>query len=241
MQKLILFVSISFLFGSNAFASNSKPYEFIFGLIETLEYCQMLLDEDQTKDENFVDMMSKSMRRIGYLENGKKTIQPYLNDNDRYISSPSKGINAAMDVLIEGQNKVIQKLRVLSNVTKSEQLKEVQKDFQYEVAQILTKNIEAWKIIANAVMITWPVFINYAKENDTKVSFKISDKERKTLIQEIDNRFGKTLAKYRKYRKLVEAGKKGNPDDQTTLIVSVSALRTLLIADTYEQREKMDV
>jgi secreted Zn-dependent insulinase-like peptidase len=177
---------------SAAEAKDSKEYTFMMTIINTLECLQSVVDEDAKEGDSLTEMMSKAMVRNNRLKDAKSTIDPYSKSKDRVINVVVKGFNLGMDLLTDGNNQLIKNVRKLSNAQKAEDLK----DFQYEAAKILTQNREAWEAIGKSAALTWPVYIEYAKtENPTgAIPFKISDKERKALIKEIDHMFGDKLA-----------------------------------------------
>jgi hypothetical protein len=192
------------------------------------------MEEDAKEGDSLTEMMSKAMVRNNRLSDAKSTIKPYSKSKDRVISVVVKGFNVAIDLLVDGNNQLIKNVRKLSNAQRTEDLK----DFQYEAAKILTKNREAWEAIGKSAALTWPVYIEYAKtENPTgPVPFKISDKERKALVKGIDRMFGDKLDKFYQHRAAVEAGREGNPKDQTWVIFGVYGIKKMLSGETYEDQ-----
>jgi secreted Zn-dependent insulinase-like peptidase len=221
---------------SAAEAKDSKKYTFMMTIINTLECLQSVVDEDAKEGDSLTEMMSKAMVRNNRLKDAKSTIDPYSKSKDGVINVVVKGFNLGMDLLTDGNNQLIKNVRKLSNAQKAEDLK----DFQYEAAKILTQNREAWEAIGKSAALTWPVYIEYAKtENPTgAIPFKISDKERKALIKEIDHMFGDKLEKFYQHRAAIESGREGNPKDQTWVVFGVYGIKKMLSGETYEDQRR---
>lgn len=238
MRKiLIILISILF-FVSIAEAKESKEYTFMKTVVNTLECLQLVLEEDSKEGNNLTEMMSRAMISNNRLKEAKNRIKPYSRSKDEVISTVVKGFNVGIDLLIDCNNRFIKNVRKLSNAQKVEDLK----DIQYDAAKIKTQNREAWETIGKSATLTWPVYIKYAKtENPVgAIPFKISDKERMALIDEIDSMFGDQLNKFYQHRIAVERGEKGNPEDQTWLIFGVYSIRKMLSGETYEEQKKND-
>jgi hypothetical protein len=155
------------------------------------------------------------------------------------ISVVVKGFNVGIDLLIDGNKQIIKNVRKLSNAQRTEDLK----DFQYEAAKILTQNRGAWEAIGKSAAFAWPVYIEYAKtDNPTgPIPFRISDKERKSLIKEIDRMFSDKLDKFYQHRAAVESGREGNPKDQTWVVFGVYGIKKMLSGETYEDQKINDL
>ena len=207
-------------------------------VINTLDCLQSVEEENAKDGDNLIEMMSKAMMRNNRLTDAKNSIKPYSKSKDQVISVVIQGFSVGIDLLIDGNNKLIKNVRKLSNAQKEEDLK----DFQYEAAKILTQNREAWEAIGKSAALTWPIYIEYAKtENPTgPIPFKISDRERKILIKELDRMFGHKLEKFYQHRAEFENGQEGNPKDQTWLIFGVYGIRKMLNGKTYEEQNKND-
>jgi hypothetical protein len=238
MRRVILTAFIVCFFVSTAEAKDSKEYTFIMTIINTLECLQSVMDEDAKEGDSLTEMMSKAMVRNNRLKDAKSTINPYSKSKDRVINVVLKGFNVGIDLLTDGNNQLIKNVRKLSNAQKTEDLK----DFQYEAAKILTQNREAWETIGKSAALTWPVYIEYAKnENPTgAIPFKISDKERKALIKKIDHMFGDKLEKFYQHRAAVESRREGNPKDQTWVVFGVYGIKKMLSGETYEDQRRDD-
>lgn len=237
-KKAILISFIILFLYSSVEAKDSKEYSFMLTVINTLDYLQSVEEENAKEGDDLTEMMSKAMMRNNRLTDAKNSIKPYSKSKDQVISVVIQGFSVGIDLLIDGNNKLIKNVRKLSNAQKEEDLK----DFQYEAAKILTQNREAWEAIGKSAALTWPIYIEYAKtENPTgPIPFKISDKERIILIKELDRMFGHKLEKFYQHRAAVENGREGNPKDQTWLIFGVYGIRKMLNGKTYEERNKND-
>lgn len=237
-KKAILISFIILFLYSSVEAKDSKEYSFMLTVINTLDYLQSVEEENAKEGDDLTEMMSKAMMRNNRLTDAKNSIKPYSKSKDQVISVVIQGFSVGIDLLIDGNNKLIKNVRKLSNAQKEEDLK----DFQYEAAKILTQNREAWEAIGKSAALTWPIYIEYAKtEKPTgPIPFKISDKERIILIKELDRMFGHKLEKFYQHRAAVENGREGNPKDQTWLIFGVYGIRKMLNGKTYEERNKND-
>jgi hypothetical protein len=238
MRGVILIAFMVCFLVSAAEAKDSKKYTFMMTIINTLECLQSVVDENAKEGDSLTEMMSKAMVRNNRLKDAKSTIDPYSKSKDGVINVVVKGFNLGMDLLTDGNNQLIKNVRKLSNAQKAEDLK----DFQYEAAKILTQNREAWEAIGKSAALTWPVYIEYAKtENPTgAIPFKISDKERKALIKEIDHMFGDKLEKFYQHRAAIESGREGNPKDQTWVVFGVYGIKKMLSGETYEDQRRDD-
>jgi secreted Zn-dependent insulinase-like peptidase len=238
MRKVILIAFMACFLVSAAEAKDSKKYTFMMTIINTLECLQSVVDENAKEGDSLTEMMSKAMVRNNRLKDAKSTIDPYSKSKDGVINVVVKGFNLGMDLLTDGNNQLIKNVTKLSNAQKAEDLK----DFQYEAAKILTQNREAWEAIGKSAALTWPVYIEYAKtENPTgAIPFKISDKERKALIKEIDHMFGDKLEKFYQHRAAIESGREGNPKDQIWVVFGVYGIKKMLSGETYEDQRRDD-
>jgi hypothetical protein len=238
MKRAVLITFVVFFFGSAAEAKDSKEYTFMMTIINVLECLQSVMDEDATEGDGLTEMMSKAMIRNNRLTDAKNIIKPYSKSKDDVVNIVVKGFNVGIDLLIDGNIQFVKNARKLSNAQRTEDLK----DIQYEAAKILTQNREAWEAIGKSAVLTWPIYIEYAtSENPTgPIPFRISDKERKTLITRIDGMFSDKLDRFYQHRAAVESGREGNPKDQTWVIFGIYGIKKMLSGETYEDQKKND-
>jgi len=238
MKKTVLIISMFFFFLSAGEAKDSKEYTFMMAVINTLGYLQTVLDTEDKEGDNPTKIMSQAMLRNHRLTDAKITINAHSRSKDSDIRVVIQRFNVGIDLLMDGNYKLIKNVKKISNASKQDDLR----NFQYEAAKIQAQNQEAWETIGKSASLTWPIFIEYAKTENPSgpIPFKIAPKERKNLIKEIDRMFSYKLNKFYQYRAAVESGREGNPNDQTWIIFCVYGIRKMLSAETYEEQMKRD-
>jgi hypothetical protein len=201
-------------------------------VIQSLNYCQWSMDYEADEKDDLTGVMSKTMTRNNRLENAKNSIKNYLDDKNEIVKTISKGMTLGIDLLIDSNNKMIEKIRGMSNLDEK-----ALRDVEYDFARIGAQNKEGWQAIGLSAAWVMAVFAEFGKTENPKgkIPFKISDKERQYLRTEIEKLFKDRLKRFENYRSLQKAGKEGDPNDQTWLIVTVDRIKQTLSVETYEE------
>jgi hypothetical protein len=201
-------------------------------VIQSLNYCQWSMDYEADEKDDLTGVMSKTITRNNRLENAKNSIKNYLDDKNEIVKTISKGMTLGIDLLIDSNNKMIEKIRGMSNLDEK-----ALRDVEYDFARIGAQNKEGWQAIGLSAAWIMAVFAEFGKTENPKgkIPFKISDKERQYLRTEIEKLFKDRLKRFENYRSLQKAGKEGDPNDQTWLIVTVDRIKQTLSVETYEE------
>jgi hypothetical protein len=223
-----------------SFADNtkaSKEFSFVFAVLSSLHYCnwarEYALQLESTS--NMVETMTNLMTQNAKFEQAKAMVADYSHEKEERYSTTSKGMVVGMEMHIEANNTTLDMLRRVSNSDLS-----ALKNFDYEAAKINDKHKQAWEMLSTASMfVIYSIVQPAASSNPTgQVPFRISERERVELLQQLDKLFADDLKKYYAYRGSVKKGLKGNPNDQTWVIFAVDRIRDTLSAKTYEEGMK---
>ncbi len=233
MRKIILLAVCFICCFSLLLAENSKEFSVIWRLVDSLYSLDWGSSYEMTETDELSQMMTKLMNQNSKYEVAVRSMQEYINDKDEYISAISKGIVGGALSLVEANNKALDRLRKMSNFEK-----EGFKDVEYMIAETNAQKKKAWEAILLSAGWSMPIIEEYpAKtENPTgKIPFKIPEKERKLLVQRIDELFAEKLKRYKNFLELSRQGKETNPNDSTYIIAGVEKIREYLVAETYER------
>ena len=237
MKKILMFfICLIFCF-SFSYAETSKEFSVIWSLVDSLHLLDWGSSYELTGTDELSQMMTKLMNQNSKYEDAARAMQEYVNDNNEYISAITKGIVGGGLSLVDANNKILGKLRKMSNLEK-----EGLQDVEYTIAETNAQKKKAWEAIILSAGWSLPIIEEYpAKvENPTgKIPFKLSEKERQLLVNRIDEMFAEKLRRYANFLELAKQGKETNPDDSTYIIAGVQRIRDMLTTETYEEaREK---
>lgn len=211
-------------------ANGTKAYRVMNDVINSSMDLATVSDYEPSANDSPSDMMFKCIMRKDKFISARSKLAKYERDGDKVVKQISEVICSGVDVLIGVNGKSLEILRGLSNHDEK-----YLKDFDYQMAQMRADNKAAWEVIGKGLTMSWPIFVEFKKtENPTGLlPFKITNEERQKLIKKIDDFFAPMLNRYYAYRATVDQGGKGNPADQTWLIVGIDEIRKILVKDSY--------
>ena len=240
MKKIFLLL-ICFIFCySLVFAEISKEFSFIWSLLDALHFLDWGSSYELSEsDKEIHQMLTKLMNQNAKYEDAANSMKKYINEKDEYISLVAQGINGGALGLISANNKIIDKLRKLSNYDP-----EGFKDVDYTIAETNVEKKKAWEVILISAGWSLPIIMEYPSKIENpigKIPLKISDKDREILIKRIDELFAEKLKRYKNFLELSQQGKETNSQNSTYIIAGVEKIREYLVTETYEEakaREK---
>ncbi len=139
--------------------------------------------------------------------------------------------------MVDANNKMLDKLRKMSNLEE-----EGLKDSEYTIAETNAQKKKSWEMILLSAGWSLPIMMEFSEtgKQTGKIPFKLSDEERKMLVNRIDELFGKELERYRKALELYKQGKETDPNDTNYIIAGVDRIRGNLTTETYEEAKAKD-
>jgi len=225
----------------------SELFVFTSDLLQAAHQCAWARDNyDLTGFEESTEMMTTIMNQSARFEKGSAILEKYLqetnkNSNDiikQAIFAMAFSVVSAIEIHVATNTDRLEMLRKISNGDMT-----VTQDFNYKLAQLVSAQEQAWEMMSMAIARAFPLVLVELKEDakptDT-VSFVISERERKSLLEMIDRLFGDELKRFSEYRELAEKGIQGNPDDQTWLIFAISRVHYYLTAEKYQDLDTED-
>lgn len=232
MKKIFLVIICLLLPFVSAFGSESKEFSVIWSLVDSLHSLDWGSSYELTESDEVSQMMTKLMNQNSKYEFAATCMQKYINDKDEYISTVSTGIVGGVLGLVDANNKVIDKLRKMTNFEK-----EGFTDVEYTIAETNAQKKKSWEMITLAAGWSMPLIMEFAKnENPSgKIPFKLSEKERQLLVKRVDELFAEKLKRYKSFLKLSKQGKETDPNDSTYIIAGVERIKEYLTTETYEE------
>lgn len=187
MRKIIL-LEVCFIFCfSLLLAENAKEFSVIWNLVDSLHFLDWGSSYEMTENDELSQMMTKLMNQNSKYEDAARSMREYINDKDEYISTISKGIVGGVLSLVDANNKILDKLRKMSNLEE-----EGLKDVEFTIAETNAQKKKAWEAILLSAGWSMPIIEEYPAKTENpmgKIPFKIPEKERKLLVQRIDELF----------------------------------------------------
>lgn len=232
MKKLILSLFLSLVLAVNVFGSEQKEFSVLWSLIESLHLLDWGASYEISQTDDLSQMMTKLMNQNSKYKSASDIMLQYANEKDEVISVVSKGIIGGALGLVDANNKILDKLRKMSNLDE-----EGLKDVEYTIAETNTQKKDSWEMILVSAGWSLPLIMEWAKsENPTgKIPFKLSEKDRKLLVNRIDELFGDGLKRYKNFIELSKQGKETNSNDSTYIIAGVEKIRGNLTTETYDE------
>lgn len=237
MKKIILIVFCLFL-PITANCSDSKEFSVLWSVLASLHLLDWGSSYEIDENDDMIEMMTKLMNQNSRYQDAARTVEDYINDKDKYISAVTKGIRTGALILVDTNNKILMKMKKTSNNEE-----EGFQDLEYDVAETNAMKKRAWEGILLSAAWTMPIFLEFPKEGEVptgKIPFKISEKDRKLLINRIDELFSEKLKKYKTFNENTKQGKEANPNDSTYIISGVKRLRDYLAVETYEEAKALE-
>lgn len=211
----------------------TKAFNFAFSVLTALHYCNWARDYAvQFRDSSdMYEMMTNLMTQNNKFGLAQSAIANYVGDSDEDIDTVSKGVALAIDMHIDANDKILQKLKKIGagDLTVAENIK-------YEMAEIDSQHKQAWELLLRSSAFILGVLVEPAKSNHPAgpIPFKIPEQEKMALLKYLDDLFGGDLKRYYAYREAARKGLKGDPNAQTYVIFAVDHIRGALVPKTYE-------
>lgn len=238
MKKLTIIFCFIFLSFSFVNADSSKNLSFIWNLLDALHSLNWGSSYEVMEGDDITQMLTKFMNQNSKYNVAAKLMKGYIDEKDEFISMVAKGIVKGTLSLVDANDKIISKIRKISNDDP-----EGFEDVEFTIAETNVQKKEAWEVILLAAGWSMPVIIEFPKnDNPTgKIPFKISEKEKEILIKRINKLFKEKLERYHNFLSLSKQGKETNPADSTYIIAGVDKIKQYLTTETYEQAEMLEL
>lgn len=232
MRKILTAITCLLLSSTLVYGESSKEFSVIWSLVDALHSLDWGSSYELTETDEMSQMMTKLMNQNSKYELSANSMEKYIKDNDEYISTISEGIVTGALGLVDANNKIIDKLRKMTNFEE-----EGLKDVEYTIAETNAQKKKCWESILLSAGWSMPIIMKFSEtDNPTgKIPFKISEKERQMLVQRIDEMFSEDLKRYKNFLELSKQGKETDPADSTYIISGVERIRDYLTTETYEE------
>jgi len=226
-----------FIFSFQGFAEeeqhSSKGFSVIWSLVDALHSLDWGASYEFSDTDEVTEMLTKLMNQNDKYELASRNMKKYIEDGDEFVSTIAKGIFTGALGLVDANNKIIEKLRKFSNMDP-----EGFKDIEYTIAETNNHKKKSWEVVLLSAGWSLPIIMEYPAKTENltgKIPFKISEKERKNLVNRIDELFAEKLEKYEEFLNLSKQEKEADQNDSTYIIAGVAKIREYLITETYEE------
>lgn len=223
---------------SFAHSAESKRFSVIWSIVDSLHFLDWGSSYEIDENDDLTEMMTKLMNQNSKYKLAATSMQDYINDKDEFVSTVSQGIMVGAFGLIGANEKILEKMKKTANLEN-----DGFKDLEFTIAETNAAKKKAWETILLSAGWSLPIIMDSPKEDEVptgKIPFKITDKERKLLINRIDEIFSNKLTNFRKFKEFTKQGKETNPKDSTYIISAVETIRDNLSVETYEEAKSLE-
>jgi len=202
---------------STSLVNENENVTVVLDILNALNWFYLSTQNNINENSEFSEIIQATLTSSNNLKNGIAQIEKYINHPNEVIQLSTEG-------MVMGANQVIQANDTFVSYLRSPNIA----DADYQAGLYLANQKEGYQLITlSAPQITTLLYEPAASENPTgKVPYKITEAERKSILNTIERLFGDELRLYKK-----TAGK----GDANSIIFTVNSIYKNIYPDTYEQ------